>query len=104
MRPKQTIPLHCIVSVTWINKRHARERLRNSSWCGLCQKLALFTIDDARCYIGLILHREKSGEEPRRYRSFLRPYPCPHGNGFHIGRDYKTAKLIEEKQQKRRAA
>lgn len=110
MRKKQTIPLHCIVSVTWIDMQHARQRLRNTEWCGLCQKLTLHTVDDARAYIGMILHREKRGEEPRHYRSYLRPYTCPHGNGFHVGRDSKTARLIEERaaagarQQKRSAA
>lgn len=103
MRQKQTIPIHRIVSVTWISRQHAQERLRHAEWCDLCQKLSMANVDDAHAYIGLILYREKHGAEPRRYRSYLRPYPCPHGNGFHIGRDSKTARLIEERQ-KRRAA
>lgn len=103
-RDKQTVPIHRIVSVTWIDARHARERLRNAAWCEACQKLTFYTVDDAHSYIGLILWRQRrTGEEPRRYRSYLRPYECRHGNGFHVGRDSKVAQLFEARQ-KRSAA
>lgn len=90
---KPPIPPQRIAAVTFDSEPEARRRLLNSVFCDGCGKLALRTKEDAHSYIGLLL--SKKYRTPKSGEHTLAPYPCAHGNGWHIGRNQATAQLLE---------
>jgi hypothetical protein len=93
-RTEEEIPRRVAETITWDSEPEARRRLLNSAWCGRCNKIGLRTKGDAHNYIGLLLAKPHT---PRVHESTLKPYRCPHGNGWHVGRDIKTVELLRKK-------
>ncbi len=90
---EENVPRRIAETITWDSEPEARRRLLNSAWCGRCNKIGLRSEADAHSYIGLLLARPHA---TRRNESTLKPYECPHGNGWHVGRDIKTAELLKK--------
>jgi hypothetical protein len=89
-----SMPTHRLIALTWDGEREARRRLLNSSFCGLCNKLALRTETDARSYIGLLLANPR--RRPHADEFALTPFPCPHvKDTWHVGRNFQTAQLVK---------
>jgi hypothetical protein len=95
MKPRVNppIPPQRVAAVTFDSEPEARRRLLNSAFCNKCGKLSLRTKEDAHNYIGLLL--SKKHRTPKCGEHTLAPYPCPRGNGWHVGRDQATAELLE---------
>lgn len=93
-RPKSPVPPQRTAAVTFDSEPEARRRLMNSEFCAQCGKLRLRTKADAHSYIGLMI--SKPGRKLKRGTFALAPYRCPF-KGWHIGRDRKTAELLEAK-------
>jgi len=89
---EETVPRHRTDAITWDSEPVARRRLLKSDFCTLCGKLLLRTKADARSYIGLLLSGR--GHGPHQNAFTLKPYKCPHGKGWHVGRDRKVAELL----------
>jgi hypothetical protein len=94
-RTEESMPRHRTETITWDSEPEARRRLLNSEFCGRCEKLSLKTKADAHSYIGLLI--SKPGRIVRPKQATLAPYKCPHGNGWHVGQDPKTADLLRGK-------
>jgi hypothetical protein len=95
-RSKPPIPSQRLAEVTFDSEPEARRRLMNSAFCDRCGKIALRTKEDAHNYIGLLL--SKRWRQPKPNEHTLAPYSCPWKKGWHVGRDSKTAELLEAKQ------
>jgi hypothetical protein len=88
-RAKEPIPQHRRDAMTWSSEAEARRRLIRIYFCGECQKLSLRTQTEARSYIGLLLLRQ------RQHDYVMKPYRCPHGNGWHAGHDYAAIRILK---------
>jgi hypothetical protein len=95
-RTEEEIPRRITAEVTFDTADEARRRLLESTWCSLCGKLSLKTKADAHNYIGLTL--SKRWRTPKPGEHTWAPYPCPHGDGWHVGRNPETAELLRKKQ------
>lgn len=94
-RAAERIPAHRKHTVSFSNRVDARLRLMRSDFCGYCKKCQLKTEADARSYLGLLLASRTWRSRPDDHT--LCPYPCAHGNGWHVGHDPNVRKLLEEK-------
>jgi hypothetical protein len=94
---EEMTPKHRIAALTFDSESEARRRLVNSKFCGICCKLSLLSEADARSYIGLLLAKPMPRRNPRPDGCTLKPYECPHGQGWHVGRDQKTAEILRER-------
>lgn len=63
--------------------------------CEICSKKAMPTEEAAREHLGYLLRRRKRFDKPGGYA--VRPYECPHGNGWHVGRDPDTLMISFKK-------
>jgi hypothetical protein len=97
MKPQteENIPRRRIQALSFDSEIDARRRLEKSSFCAKCKKLSLDSRDDAHSYIGLKLAKRYTA--PKRGSFTLMPYRCPHGNGWHIGRNSQTAALLNRR-------
>jgi hypothetical protein len=93
-RAQRPIPAHRKLDVTWDGEREARRRLIKSEFCSACNKLTLRTRAEAHSYIALLI--STPGHLPRSGESTLAPYKCPRGAGWHVGRNIKTAALLQK--------
>ena len=94
MKPRinPPIPPKHTAEVTFDGDAAARRRLMDSEFCDACGKLRLRTKADAHSYIGLLL--SKRWRESRANDHTFAPYRCPI-KGWHVGRNPKTAQLLE---------
>jgi hypothetical protein len=91
-RSEEKMPARIAATMTWSTKALARRRLLNSEFCKPCGKKLLRDKDDARSYIGLLLKIAPA----RPNEHLLRPYPCPMGQGWHIGHDEHVGALLRK--------
>jgi hypothetical protein len=78
-------------------KPKRKEVPTNSRYCSDCNKFGFFTKDAARQHLSNQFGKGKMVEKD----SFTcRPYFCPHGF-FHIGRNWKTVKLLTDFMERR---
>jgi hypothetical protein len=76
-------------ALSFTTVKHARQQLRDSEFCGCCNKLLLRDESAARSYLGLLLRTSRL-----RHGAFaLQPYPCPRSRGWHVGRNRRTLQL-----------
>ena len=91
------MPRHRVEDVTFAEVDAARAKLADSHFCDTCNKLLLKSKADARSYIGVLLFspRHRAGRVKDEFA--LKPYRCPHQPGWHVGRDFNTAYLVNER-------
>lgn len=92
VRSEENIPRRRTESLTFASEDEARRRLVDSEFCSQCQKLSLRSKADAHSYIGLKLAKKHSTPKPGSF--VLMPYRCPHGKGWHIGRNLANFALL----------
>jgi hypothetical protein len=93
-RRQSEIPRHRLVDVTWFTVADARRRLLDASRCDLCHAHLLKTLADARSFIGLLMRTP--GRWPHSDVAYtIRPYRCPHRDGYHVGLDRMIQQLFE---------
>lgn len=56
--------------------------------CEICRKKILANEEGAREHLGYILSKRIDIRKRGRWATV--PYPCPHGNGWHVGRNHNT--------------
>lgn len=89
---ERTVPLHRRIAVTWVGYRPAREM--RARFCKPCDKLGLYSAEDARGYISLIMRSRSFEPRPLDY-AFV-PYACPHTPGlWHVGHNYTLIELLK---------
>ncbi len=95
--------MHRLRALQWPGVAEERRVLLRSDWCGFCRKLQLATQADARTYLCSLIKSKRFRRRPDDY--LLRPYKCPHGNGWHAGHDYAAQRLLKTaaRLQKRRS-
>jgi hypothetical protein len=87
-----SIPKHRKDALIWTDRAEVRERLRRAPKCPHCRKRQFRTKGDARSFLALIIASRGDQAQPDDYQ--LKPYPCPWGNGWHVGHDRKLKELL----------
>jgi hypothetical protein len=68
--------------------REAGMKARKPKRCQICKKRSLSTEEEAREHLAGLLRRRTPFRKPGAYA--VKPYLCPEGNGWHVGRDPDT--------------
>lgn len=98
---ERSIPRHRLRGLVWPGVEEERRALLRSDFCWRCDKLLLASLADARAYLGALV--KGKGFVPRGDDWTMRPYPCPRGQGWHIGHNFRALQLLKAARRKRAA-
>lgn len=92
-RLKPSIPPRCIEELVSIELTPARKRkLLAAPFCGLCEKLAQPTQALARTYLAFLISKRSGAPDDH----LMKAYPCPHGNGWHVGHNRSIIPVLRK--------